>query len=106
MATKKKPAAVVEDAPVVDAQPVELPPTTVPVESVDLQEAKDGEESMTINDFVSVVRDGNAFAVNFVTFDDGESMLNVGFPDLAGAEAFAEKVKAKLTADLHHLKNS
>ena len=101
MATKKKPAApVVEEPPAV----VETPATTVPAETVDLQEAADNEESMTINDFVSVVNDGGVFAVKFITFDDGESMMNVGFPDLASAEAFAEKCRAKLAADVAQLK--
>jgi len=101
MATKKKPAAVVEDAPPV---PVELPATTVPVERVDLQEAEDGEESMTINDFVSVVKEGKAYTVRFVTFDDGESMLNVAFDELSKAEEFVEKCRKKLAQDLAALK--
>lgn len=101
MATKKKAAAAVEDAPVeVEA----LPETTIPAEAVDLQEAADGEASMTIVDFVSVTKTDDGFAVKFVTFDDGESMMNVGFPDLAGAEAFADKCVQKLKQDVAALK--
>lgn len=106
--TKKKADtdAVVEEPPVADESPavVDPPATTLPAESVDLQEAADGEESMTINDFVSVVAEDGAFAVKFITFDDGESMMRVGFPDLAGAEAFAEKCVQKLKQDVAALK--
>ena len=40
----------------------------------------------------------------FVTFDDGESLMSVDFPDLAGAEAFAERCIAKFKQDLATLK--
>lgn len=101
MATKKKTAAVVEDTP---PAPVELPATTVHVERVDLQPAEDGEESMTINDFVSVVKEGKGYTFRFVTFDDGESMLNVGFDELHKVEDFAEKCIQKIKHDLAKLK--
>lgn len=96
MATKKKTA------------PLEVPATTLPVEVTDLQEAAPGEESMNIVDFVSVVQEdrGASYAVRFITFDDGESMMRVGFPDLAGAEAFAEKCRIKLAQDVAGLKSA